>query len=155
MEAVDAQSGTISSATLRPFRYVKKGYTYFEENDVIFAKITPCMQNGKQAVCRGLHGGFGFGSTEFHVLRPGPELRSEWLHYFLRQPELLDDAQRYLTGTVGQQRLPDISIQRRIVTQLSEKLAASERLNARLREEFAAIESLPAVVLRRAFNNHP
>ena len=163
MEAVDGQSGTISSATLRPFGHVKKGYTYFEENDVIFAKITPCMQNGKHAVCRGLHGGFGFGSTEFHVLRPGPELRSEWLHYFLRQPELLDDAQRHFTGTVGQQRLPEdylheleillppLTEQEWIAAELTAALAAVDTARRAAQERLAAAEALPTSYLRTAF----
>jgi type I restriction enzyme S subunit len=62
------ESGTIVAAEERPFEQVKRGYTYFEENDVLFAKITPCMENGKAAIARGLLGGIGFGSTEFHVL---------------------------------------------------------------------------------------
>lgn len=49
---------------------VKKGFTYFENNDVLFAKITPCMENGKGAIAYGLTNGIGVGSTEFHVLRP-------------------------------------------------------------------------------------
>ena len=55
---------------MKPFGQIKKGYTFFTEGDVLFAKITPCMQNGKHAVARNLLGGVGFGSTEFHVLRP-------------------------------------------------------------------------------------
>src|SRR5436190_22434472 len=70
MVAVDEGEGIIARPELRPYNKVAKGYTPFRENDVLFAKITPCMQNGKAAIARGLRNGRGFGSTEFHVLRP-------------------------------------------------------------------------------------
>jgi len=70
MSAVDADLGVISLPETRPFSVVKTGYKPFEENDVLFAKITPWMENGKSAVARGLLKNIGFGSTEFHVLRP-------------------------------------------------------------------------------------
>jgi len=59
MAAVDAVHGRVAGMQKRPFGEVEKGYTYFEEGDVLFAKITPCMQNGKHAVARGLVGGYG------------------------------------------------------------------------------------------------
>src|SRR5208282_1768296 len=70
MPAVDAELGAITAPEIRKFSQVRKGYTAFREGDVIFAKITPCMENGKSAVARNLTNGLGFGSTEFHVLRP-------------------------------------------------------------------------------------
>lgn len=63
--AVDDASGTIARSEVRRLGEVKKGYTYFKEGDVSFAKITPCMENGKCAIGRGLRNGVGFGSTEF------------------------------------------------------------------------------------------
>lgn len=163
MPAVDAGSGTIAQRLARPFREIKKGYTYFEDGDVIFAKITPCMQNGKHAVCRHLLGGFGFGSTEFHVLRPGPDLRADYLHLFLRQPPLLEDAERHLTGGVGQQRLPEdyfnevaiplppLAEQERIARRLTEQLAAVDRARAAAQSRLTAAEALPAAYLREVF----
>jgi type I restriction enzyme S subunit len=70
MSAVAENGGGIIRPEVRPFRAVAKGYTFFTEGDVIFAKITPCMQNGKHAIARNLLDGIGFGSTEFHVLQP-------------------------------------------------------------------------------------
>src|SRR4051812_26621042 len=67
MAAVDEVHGRIVDASVRPLDDVKQGFTYFADNDVLFAKITPCMQNGKAAIARGLSSGVGFGSTEFHV----------------------------------------------------------------------------------------
>lgn len=65
-----SEDGRMNCSELRPYKDVKKGFTYFIEDDVLFAKITPCMENGKGAVAKGLSEGIGFGSTEFHVLRP-------------------------------------------------------------------------------------
>lgn len=83
MAAVDETLGTITRPETRPFAEVKKGYTCFAEGDVLFAKITPCLQNGKHAIARDLTDGVGFGSTEFHVLRPGPCVIAEWIHFYL------------------------------------------------------------------------
>jgi type I restriction enzyme, S subunit len=107
MPAVDEDSGSIASAQTRPFGEVKKGFTYFAEGDVIFAKITPCMQNGKSAIATGLTNGLGFGSTEFHVLRAKPGATcAEWLWYFVRNPEFREEATYHFQGAVGQQRVP-------------------------------------------------
>ncbi len=84
MAAVDELSGTVANAQARAFRDVRTGYTYFENGDVLFAKITPCMRNGKQAVATDLIDGFGFGTTEFHVFRPSGSITSAWLHRFVR-----------------------------------------------------------------------
>lgn len=107
MQAVNEQLGTIEKAELRPFQKVSKGYTYFEEGDVLFAKITPCMQNGKHAIARGLADGIGFGTTEFHVLRPQARLEAEWLLLYLRQHHVLNSAERSFKGSVGLQRVPE------------------------------------------------
>ena len=74
MAAVGAANGSIDVSTVRPYVEVKKGYTHFRENDILFAKVTPCMENGKMAVARKLKNGIGFGSTEFHVVRARPDL---------------------------------------------------------------------------------
>ncbi len=106
MENVNDVRGEILRLNIEPYEKVKKGYTYFTNGDVIFAKITPCMQNGKHAVVSGLIDGFGFGSTEFHVIRATDEVIPEWIHYFLRRKETLDAAVKTFTGAVGQQRVP-------------------------------------------------
>jgi len=71
MAAVDEVSGTVSEPEFRSLGEVrKKSFRSFQPGDVIFAKITPCMENGKCAVVPPIPSGIGFGSTEFHVLRP-------------------------------------------------------------------------------------
>jgi type I restriction enzyme, S subunit len=106
MAAVDEREGKISDLQIRSFGEIKRGYTYFEENDVLFAKITPCMENGKAAVARGLINGFGFGSTEFHVLRPMNSVHPEWINYFIRREVFRQEAKTKFRGAVGQQRVP-------------------------------------------------
>ena len=111
MAAIDEQAGAITVRVERPLKEVKKGYTSFEDGDVLFAKITPCMENGKVALAHNLTNGIGRGSTEFHVLRPGKKVLSEYIYHFLRQPRLREKAKKSFTGTAGQQRVPKSFIQ--------------------------------------------
>lgn len=150
MENIDEVLGEVTGLNSENFSKVKKGYTYFENGDVIFAKITPCMQNGKHAVLSGLIDGFGFGSTEFHVIRATDEIIPEWIHYFLRRKETLNAAMKTFTGAVGQQRvpasflenleipIPHIDKQRQIATRLKAQLAevgkARQAAEVQLRE---------------------
>ncbi|MEG1567331.1 MAG: restriction endonuclease subunit S [Anaerovoracaceae bacterium] len=83
-----------------------KGYTRFQDNDVIWAKITPCMQNGKSAVAKKLLNGFAYGSTEYHVFRSFEnKALPEYIHCFLRTNRIRKIAQAYFTGSAGQQRV--------------------------------------------------
>src|SRR3990172_11910412 len=77
MNAVDETTGTIAEIQIRQYAEVQRGYTYFENGDVLFAKITPCMENGKAVIAQGLIDSIGFGSTEYHVLRPKGEVVAE------------------------------------------------------------------------------
>ncbi|MDT0634214.1 restriction endonuclease subunit S [Spectribacter hydrogenooxidans] len=106
MAAVEELTGNIDSSVRKLFGEVKKGYTRFRDGDVLFAKITPSMENGKVAVVRGLRNGIGCGSTEFHVLRPREGLDADYLRYFLVQSAFRQDAQRNMRGAVGQLRVP-------------------------------------------------
>ena len=163
MPSVDGQTGAITQPQERNYAEVSRGYTYFEEGDVLFAKITPCMQNGKHAIASGLGNGFGFGSTEFHVLRPSGAVLSEWVHKFLRQPSVLAEAVHHFRGSVGQQRvpkefltylpipLPPLPEQKRIAALLNEQMAYVETVRMSAREQLDAINALPAALLRRAF----
>ena len=106
MHAIDDEKGEIISMDIRKLKEVKRGYTYFREGDVIFAKITPCMENGKCAIAKNLLNRLGFGSTEFHVIRPTASIISKWIWYYLRQQSVRREAMKYFTGSVGQQRVP-------------------------------------------------
>ncbi|OUN01591.1 MAG: hypothetical protein BAA04_01140 [Firmicutes bacterium ZCTH02-B6] len=107
MRAVEAISGKVDLTESRTVGEVRSRYTSFRDGDVLWAKITPCMENGKAAVMRGLKNGLGFGSTEFHVLRPrDPGVRGEWLFFFLIQRSVRRDAKNNMTGSAGQLRVP-------------------------------------------------
>jgi len=85
---------------------VIKGYRYFEQGDVLLAKITPCMENGKAAFVEDIPHKIGFGSTEFHVLRPSSEVNGRYLFYMVWSPIFRHVAERNMTGTAGQRRVP-------------------------------------------------
>lgn len=106
MAAVDEHFGAITRTETRPYEAVSKGYTAFQSGDVLFAKITPCMENGKAAIADGLENGLGFGSTEFHVLRPTDKAHNAWLYGLVRRESFRHEAKRSFTGTAGQQRVP-------------------------------------------------
>lgn len=83
------------------------GYTKFQEGDLIWARITPCMQNGKSAIVNGLKNGFGYGSTEFHVIRNfSNKVSLRYIYILLRLPIVLKNATSFFTGSAGQQRVP-------------------------------------------------
>jgi type I restriction enzyme, S subunit len=90
----------------RKLSSVRRGYTAFAENDVLFAKITPCMENGKGARVSNLSNGVGFGSTEYHVLRARSEEESEYVFQWSMFGELRGHAANAMTGSAGQQRVP-------------------------------------------------
>ena len=102
-----SEKGEIDPSETREYDTVKTGFTYFAENDVLFAKITPCMENGKGAVARGLYNGIGFGSTEFHVLRPiSGKTNPYWLYMLTAFSQFREDAANNMTGSAGQRRVP-------------------------------------------------
>ena len=84
-----------------------KGYTKFQDGDIIWARITPCMQNGKSTILTNLVNGKGYGSTEFHVIRiKSNNVLPQYIHTLLRHFDVLSDAKKYFTGSAGQQRVP-------------------------------------------------
>lgn len=102
-----SEDGKIDCSDVKLYKDVRKGFTYFAENDVLFAKITPCMENGKGAVAKGLSGGIGSGSTEFHVLRPiEGKSNPYWLYIITMFKSFRVGARKVMTGTGGQLRVP-------------------------------------------------
>ena len=101
-----SENGTLQDVMDEEYGKVKKGFTYFENNDVLFAKITPCMENGKGAIAHSLTNGIGMGSTEFHILRPIKGLSNPyWLLCLTRMPIFRKLAEKNMTGTGGQKRV--------------------------------------------------
>lgn len=107
MPAVSEAFGGIDVTMHRPFGEVQRGYPQFKSGDVLFAKITPCMENGKLAIVPELDGGHGYGSTEFHVLRAPDPVTARWVADYLSQEAIRRDARAHMTGTAGQLRVPD------------------------------------------------
>lgn len=102
-----SEEGHMDCSTIKPYSEVKKGFTYFAEDDVLFAKITPCMENGKGAIAKGLSNGIGAGSTEFHVLRPvAGKSNPYWIYTVTMFDEFRTGARKVMTGTGGQLRVP-------------------------------------------------
>lgn len=106
MKAVSEITGKIEDLEFERYGKLKKGYTQFIEEDVLFAKITPCMENGKCAIAKNLKDKVGYGTTEFHVLRTNKYFDNRFLFNFLRQESFRKDAQYHMTGSVGFRRVP-------------------------------------------------
>lgn len=106
MPAVEAETGKVDVSESRKFSQVKQGYTPFKTGDVLFAKITPCMENGKMAIVPRMISEYGFGSTEFHVLRPADGVAPEYVYYAVSNLAFRYYAEHNMTGAVGQKRVP-------------------------------------------------
>ena len=164
MSAVDEITQTIKTHEFRKLSDVRKGYTYFKEGDILFAKITPCMENGKVAIVKNLKNGIGFGSTEFHIIRPGSEILSKWIFYIVCNPAFREEAKKHMTGTAGQQRvpigflenieipLPPLSEQKRIVAKIEKLFAKIDEAERLRKESLAASAALLPSALHQVFS---
>ena len=85
---------------------VSTSYTYFADNDVLLARVTPCFENGKAGIARCLINGIGFGSSEFYVFRCGEHVLPEWIYFCVIHPLFRNSAVALMTGTGGLQRVP-------------------------------------------------
>lgn len=139
MAMVEAETGRMDASTqVRYGDFKKKSLTRFQENDVLFAKITPCMENGKIVKAQGLAGGRALGSTEFHVLRSRGAVLPEYLMHYLLQRSVRIVAEQHMSGAVGQRRVPrpylemleipvpPIPEQHRIVAEVEQQVARIE-----------------------------
>ena len=155
MAAVDDVTGRVVGPIDRPLREVqRKSYRAFTSGDVLFAKITPCMENGKAAVVPTISNGAGFGSTEFHVLRPRSGVNPEFIWHFVRQESFRRAAESHMTGSVGQLRvpaayleafpidLPSETVQAEVVRALDSTLQAGRQALGRLIDAERAIDRL-------------
>jgi len=106
MSCVNTYDASFTPAEIRNLRDVSTGFTYFRDNDVLLAKITPCFENGKAGIARNLKNGIGFGSTEFIVIRADTSVvKPEWIFYHINSHEFIDGGKSFMTGTAGQQRI--------------------------------------------------
>lgn len=136
---------------------IKKGYTGFKEGDILFAKITPCMENGKGAIAENLVNEYGFGSTEFYIFRTGDKVKSKLIYYFSRLKSFRKRAEQNMTGTSGHRRvakmfiedyeiyLPPLFEQERLVKQI---VAIEDKITD-LKEELSLLKINKAEVLKK------
>lgn len=166
MPAVKAETGQIDVSEQRRFASVKTGYTPFLEHDVLFAKITPCMENGKMAVVPKLPHQFGFGSTEFHVLRCAEGVLPAFVYYHVSSLRFRYDAEHNMTGAVGQKRVPEpylaqtaiplppLKEQRRIVEKIEALFAELDKGEESLRAAKGRAGLYRQSLLKHAFEGH-
>lgn len=161
MSGVEAGCSIATPNEVRQFSDVRQGYTSFSNGDVLLAKITPCFENGKIAQALLKHK-YGFGSTEFHVLRADPErLNSRYLVHFLRRDKIRLDGERKMTGSAGQRRVPkhfleSLSI---LLPPLPEQiriaaiLDQADALRVKRRETLAQLDSLMQAIFIDMFGD--
>ncbi len=143
---------------------VSGSYTYFRDNDVLLAKITPCFENGKLGIPKGLTNGIGFGSSEFIVFRSKGDIVPEYLYYFLLQQSFIDAGKSLMTGAVGHKRvskeyienseipLPSSETQKAIVAKLDQVFADIEIAKANAEQNLENARELFESYLSQIFS---
>lgn len=161
MELV-SEHGVIATDNQLPFEDVSSGLPFFESGDVLFAKITPCMENGKGAFVETLATRYGFGSTEFHVLRPRPEVDGRFLYYYTFNPTFRAYAAENMVGAAGQKRvssrflkdtrlfLPQVAEQKRIAAYLDTSCAAIDAAVAAKQKQIDSLDGVRKSLLQSA-----
>lgn len=163
MAAVDDVRGEITGPETRPLGEVRdKSFRTFSSNDVLFAKITPCMENGKAAIAPDITNGLGFGSTEFHILRPNKDVSARFIWHFVRQQTFRKLAEEQMTGTVGQARvpadflrnfpidLPPRPVQDLVADRLDRATEAAQNAEVHLRTALETVRSFRRAILAAA-----
>jgi type I restriction enzyme S subunit len=164
MKLVEEEKNKIHLTEFKKYRDVKKGFTSFSNGDIIFAKITPCMENGKCAVVQGLKNSIGFGSTEFHVSRPRNGYNPYYIFYYLIQERFRREASKHFTGSVGQKRVPTSffsevlipiphvsSEQTKIVLEIESRLSVCDKLEETIANALQQAEALRLSIIKKAF----
>lgn len=149
----------------RKLKDVVGSYTYFADEDVLLAKITPCFENGKIGIARNLKNGVGFGSSEYIVFRSKGEIVPDYLFYFLSRKRFREEGEEKMSGAVGHRRvskdfienyiLPypkSISEQNSIVIKLDALSEETKKLEKIYEQKIVELEELKKSVLKKAFS---
>ena len=157
-----SDDGVIDMSNQQSVEEAQSGLTLFEQGDVLFAKITPCMENGKGAFVGKLPTRYAFGSTEFHVLRPSREVDGQFLYYATFNPVFRAYAAENMTGAAGQKRvssrflkdtrlfLPPLPEQQRIAAYLDASCAAIDAAVAAKRRQLETLDALCKTIIQRS-----
>ncbi len=153
--------GAIDASNQEPLEDISTGLPLFEKGDVLFAKITPCMENGKGAFVRQLPTRYAFGSTEFHVLRAGNKVDGKFLYYATFNPVYRAYAAENMVGAAGQKRvssrflkdtrlfLPSLSEQQRIAAYLDASFASIDAAVSAKRRQHETLGDLRKSIIQR------
>jgi type I restriction enzyme S subunit len=139
MENLGILTKYFNAATFKALKDVASSYTYFANNDVLLAKITPCFENGKIGIARNLKNGIGFGSSEFLVCRTNGEVIPEYIYYYLTQNHIRSNGKKVMAGAVGHKRIPKEYIQNLIIS-FPKSFEEQDRIVSILDKAFAAID---------------
>jgi type I restriction enzyme S subunit len=163
MRLVEEKTGGIAEPEKRKFHSVKQGYVSFANNDILFAKVTPCMENGKIAIVNNLNNNIGFGSSEFHVIRVSEQILNSFLFYFLIRDKFRSEAAANMTGAVGLRRVPKqflenyrlpvppLSEQKQIVDKIEELFSELDAGRRQLESVKGQLRTYCQAVLKSAF----
>ena len=163
MEYLGINQKYFNSNQSKPIKNLIKSYTYFAENDVIMAKITPCFENGKIGIARGLMNKIGFGSSEYIVFRTNKDINSEYLYYFLNRETFRKEGAQNMLGAVGHKRVskefienypfsyPSLLEQQKIVEKLDALQEQTKHLEQIYTQKIKECDELKQSILQKAF----
>jgi type I restriction enzyme S subunit len=168
MEYIGEQ-GELALERVRPMDEVSSGYTYFEDNDVVFAKITPCFENGKGTLAQNLVNGVAFGTTELHVLRPTSDAEGRFIYYLTVSDTFRKNGESFMYGAGGQKRVPEefvknytfplppLPVQKSIAAYLDKQTARIDELIAKKERQIELLQEKRQAIITRAVTTgiHP
>ena len=160
MEDLPIHAGYISVKQIRTLKEVAGSYTYFADNDVLLAKVTPCFENGKVGIAHNMDNGVGFGSSEFFVFRPSEKVSKETLYFLVQTNTFISEASKQLTGTSGLRRVPRMFLENLQIglPPIAEQLSFSNKFKhifderAKIASSISSSEELLSSRLDKYFN---
>lgn len=145
MEYISDRDTYFEAKEERKLSEVYGGYTYFQDEDVLLAKVTPCFENGKSGIAKNLKNKIGFGSSEFIVLRASKDILSNILYYAISSNNFINNGKEKMTGTGGLKRLPREYVENYEIF-IPNKLAEQKEIVAKIEEEEQAIEQCKKLI---------
>lgn len=145
-------AGAVDTSITKDISEVYNGYTYFREEDIIMAKVTPCFENGNISVVNGLANEIGFGTTELHVLRAKRDINNKFLYYLLQSNRFRLEGIASMYGVAGLKRipvefiknykfaLPNIEEQKAIVEQIDKTISEINSVNGSIKEQIEKLK---------------